>query len=84
MALSTGKLGRPFFLAEPGISIKPYPSGSLSHPAQDLILDLVREQDLGPDDIERIEVGTNSNVLNALIHHRPVTGLQASSAWSTA
>jgi 2-methylcitrate dehydratase PrpD len=76
MALSTGKLGRPFFLAEPGISIKPYPSGSLSHPAQDLILDLVREQDLGPDDIERIEVGTNSNVLNALIHHRPVTGLQ--------
>ena len=25
-----GRLGAPFFLQEPGISIKPYPSGSLS------------------------------------------------------
>ena len=41
-----GKLGRPYFMQDPGISIKPYPSGSLSHPAQDLILDLVREHDL--------------------------------------
>src|SRR5437899_10063560 len=36
-----GKLGRPYFMQDPGISIKPYPSGSLSHPAQDLIRDLV-------------------------------------------
>ena len=36
-----GKLGSPFFLEEPGVSIKPYPSGSLSHPGQDAVLDLV-------------------------------------------
>jgi 2-methylcitrate dehydratase PrpD len=71
-----GKLGRPYFMLEPGISIKPYPSGSLSHPAQDLILDLVREHDLHADDIESIDVGTNSNVPNALIYPMPKTALE--------
>ena len=61
----SGRLGSPYFMKEPGISIKPYPSGSLSHPAQDLILDSVREHDLKAGDIDRIDVGTNSNVPNA-------------------
>jgi 2-methylcitrate dehydratase PrpD len=72
----TERLGRPFFLEEPGVSIKPYPSGSLSHPAQDLILEIVERENLGPAEIVSIQVGTNSNVLNALIHHVPTTGLQ--------
>jgi 2-methylcitrate dehydratase PrpD len=72
----SGRLGRPYFMKEPGISIKPYPSGSLSHPAQDLILDLVRQHDLHAGDIERIEVGTNSNVPNALIYPMPKTALE--------
>jgi 2-methylcitrate dehydratase PrpD len=71
-----GKLGQPFFFIEPGISIKPYPSGSLSHPAQDVLLDLVREHDLKPEQIERIRVGTNSYVPNALKHTEPVTALE--------
>ncbi|MEK6601177.1 MAG: MmgE/PrpD family protein [Candidatus Binatota bacterium] len=72
----TGRLGRPYFMQEPGISIKPYPSGSLSHPAQDLILELVKKHDLHADDIETIEVGTNSNVPNALIYPMPKTALE--------
>jgi 2-methylcitrate dehydratase PrpD len=71
-----GRLGSPYFMKEPGISIKPYPSGSLSHPAQDLILDLVRQHDLGAADIDRIDVGTNSNVPNALIYPTPKTALE--------
>jgi 2-methylcitrate dehydratase PrpD len=71
-----GRLGRPYFMLEPGISIKPYPSGSLSHPAQDLILDLVKENDLHAGDIESIEVGTNSNVPNALIYPMPKNALE--------
>jgi len=71
-----GKLGRPYFFIEPGISIKPYPSGSLSHPALDVLLDLVREHDLRPEAIERIDVGVNSHVPNALIHTRPTTALE--------
>ena len=70
------RLGQPFFLQDPGVSIKPYPSGSLSHPAQDLILAMVREHDIRPDEVRRVVVGTNSNVLNALIYHRPTTGLE--------
>lgn len=71
-----GRLGRPYFMLEPGISIKPYPSGSLSHPAQDLILDLVKQNDLHAADIESIEVGTNSNVPNALIYPMPKNALE--------
>jgi 2-methylcitrate dehydratase PrpD len=71
-----GRLGRPYFMQEPGISIKPYPSGSLSHPAQDLILDLVKQHDLHAEDIESIDVGTNSNVPNALIYPMPKTALE--------
>ncbi len=71
-----GRLGKPYFFVAPGISIKPYPSGSLSHPAQDVILDLVKKHDLKPDQIERIEVGTNSDIPNALIHSEPSTALQ--------
>ena len=72
----SGRFGTPYFMREPGISIKPYPSGSLSHPAQDLILDLVRQHDLKAADIERIDVGTNSNVPNALIYPMPKTALE--------
>ncbi|HET6947166.1 MAG TPA: MmgE/PrpD family protein [bacterium] len=71
-----GKLGAPYFFIEPGISIKPYPSGSLSHPAQDMLLDLVREYDIRPEQVERIDVGVNSHVPNALIHTRPTTALE--------
>src|SRR4029453_10399305 len=72
----SGRLGRPYFMKEPGISIKPYPSGSLSHPAQDLILDLVKQHDLTAQAIDHIDVGTNSNVPNALIYPMPKTALE--------
>ncbi len=72
----TGRLGSPYFMKEPGISIKPYPSGSLSHPAQDLILDLVKQHDLGAHEIDHVDVGTNSNVPNALIYPMPKTALE--------
>lgn len=71
-----GRLGNPYYFLSPGVSIKPYPSGSLSHPAQDLILELVTQHDLKPEQIESIEVGTNSNVPNALIHNEPTTELE--------
>ncbi|MDR7484634.1 MAG: MmgE/PrpD family protein [Armatimonadota bacterium] len=71
-----GMLGRPYFFIAPGISIKPYPSGSLSHPAQDVLLDLVRQHDIRPEQVERIDVGVHSHVPNALIHTRPTTALE--------
>jgi 2-methylcitrate dehydratase PrpD len=72
-----GKLGSPFFFEDPGISIKPYPSGSLSHPGQDAVLELVKEHDIRPEDVEEAVAGTNSAMPNALIYALPQTALEA-------
>jgi 2-methylcitrate dehydratase PrpD len=77
LAAIHGKLGAPWTFLEPGISIKPHPSGSLTHPGMTKMLELIREHDLKPEQVERVEVGTNHNMPNALIHHRPENELQA-------
>src|SRR5690606_36610670 len=66
-----GKLGNPWTFADPGVSIKPHPSGSLTHPGMTRMLELIRENDIRPEQVERVDVGTNHNMLNALIHHQP-------------
>src|SRR5258708_5226716 len=71
------KLGRPWTFMSPGVSIKPYPSGSLTHPAMTALLGLIREHAIRAEDVERVEVGTNRNMPNALIHHKPTDELQA-------
>ena len=43
----------------------------------ELMLGLVLDNDIKPDDVERVDVGTNHNMPNALIHHRPTNELQA-------
>jgi 2-methylcitrate dehydratase PrpD len=72
-----GRLGAPWTFESPGVSIKPHPSGSLTHPAMGAFLDLVLREDLRPDDVRRIRVGTNRHMPNALIHHRPTNELEA-------
>jgi 2-methylcitrate dehydratase PrpD len=72
-----GKLGAPWTFEEPGVSIKPHPSGSLTHPGMTEMLRLIRENDITADQVEHVRVGTNSNMPNALIHHRPTNELQA-------
>ncbi|HEU4572236.1 MAG TPA: MmgE/PrpD family protein, partial [Candidatus Limnocylindrales bacterium] len=76
-AMIEGVLGDPWTFADPGVSIKPHPSGSLTHPAMGAFLDLVLAEDLRPDDVRRIRVGTNRHMPNALIHHRPADSLAA-------
>lgn len=72
-----GCLGKPWTFAVPGVSIKPHPSGSLTHPGMSVMLDLIQRHDLRPEDVTRVSVGTNHNMPNALIHHRPENELQA-------
>jgi 2-methylcitrate dehydratase PrpD len=72
-----GRLGKPWTFAEPGISIKPHPSGSLTHPGMTEMLRLIRENRIQAKDVVRVRVGTNHNMPNALIHHRPTNELQA-------
>ena len=72
-----GKLGNPWTFAFPGVSIKPHPSGSLTHPGMSVMLDLIQRHDLRAERVKRVAVGTNHNMPNALIHHCPRNELQA-------
>lgn len=72
-----GKLGAPWTFVMPGVSIKPHPSGSLTHPGMTEMLRLIKQHGITADQVEQVSVGTNHNMPNALIHHRPTNELQA-------
>ncbi len=76
-AAIAGKLGGPWTFVFPGVSIKPHPSGSLTHPGMTELLDLIRTHGIKASDVERLDVGTNQNMPNALIHRHPKNELQA-------
>ena len=70
-------LGDPFYVVSPGAAIKPYPTGSLTHPALDAVFELIREHDLAAEQVDKVEVGSNSNLFGSLIHADARTGLEA-------
>jgi 2-methylcitrate dehydratase PrpD len=72
-----GKLADPWTFHFPGVSIKPHPSGSLTHPGMAVMMRLILDNDIKPEQVKRVAVGTNHNMPNALIHHRPRNELQA-------
>jgi 2-methylcitrate dehydratase PrpD len=72
-----GRLGKPWTFASPGISIKPHPCGSLTHPGMTAMLELIGKNKIRASEVKHVRVGTNSNMPNALIHHRPKNELQA-------
>lgn len=72
-----GALGHPHSIVDPGVSVKPYPSGSLGHPSMDALLALVTAHDLAPDDVERITFRAGHNILRPLRYRRPETELEA-------
>ena len=72
-----GKLGAPWNFAAPGISLKPYPSGSLSHPAMTEMMRLIEANDIRPAQVHQVDVGANHAMTLALLHHQPQTGLEA-------
>ena len=70
-------LGEPWTFASPGVSIKPHPSGSLTHPAMTVLANLISQYGLRGDDIAEVRVGANRHMPNALIHHDPRDPLAA-------
>jgi len=72
-----GKLGSPWSAVDPGVSIKPYPCGSLAHPAMDALRDLVVERDIKPEGVRRVRFGTTSRVLEPLRYADPQNALEA-------
>ncbi len=72
-----GKLGAPWSAVDPGVSIKPYPSGSLSHPSMDAMRDLILEHDIKNEDVKSVRLGTTTRVLQPLRYDDPQNELEA-------
>ena len=75
--LAAQNFGKPWSIEEPGISIKPYPCGVLTHPTIDLMLKLVVENDIKPDAIESVVVRAGSNILNPIRYPIATNHLEA-------
>ena len=69
--------GKTWTIVEPGVSIKPYPCGVLTHPTIDLMLKLVSENNVNPDEIETVKVHAGSNILNPIRYPIAENHLQA-------
>src|SRR5574341_1529789 len=54
-----GKLGNPCTFMKQSVTNKQHPSGSLTHPGMTLMLSLIRQHDIRPDQVEHVKVGTN-------------------------
>jgi len=69
--------GAPFDVVEPGIAIKQYPCCGSTHPALDVMLDLVRRHDLRPETVARIDCWTHGRRLEHTNRPDPQSGLEA-------
>jgi 2-methylcitrate dehydratase PrpD len=71
------RLGNPWTFASPGVSLKPYPSGSLTHPAMTELARLINIHEIQAAQVEKVDVGANHNMTTTLLHHQPKNGLEA-------
>ncbi len=69
--------GKTWSIVEPGVSIKPYPCGVLTHPTIDLMLKLVTEHNIHPEDIVAVTVFAGSNILKPIRYPIAANHLQA-------
>lgn len=72
-----GRLGAPWAIVDPGTWIKPYPSGSLTHPAMTLVAGMMRDHGFDGEAVDRVSVATNARMVNTLVHNNPADALQA-------
>ena len=70
-------MGKPYTIVDPGVSIKPYPCGVLSHPSIDAMLKLVVDHDLKPAQVKAVRLKAGSNILEPLRYKTAKTELEA-------
>lgn len=70
-------MGKPYTIVNPGVSIKPYPCGVLSHPSMDAMLKLVVQHNLKPEQVKAVRLRAGSNILNPLRYKVAKTELEA-------
>ena len=69
--------GKTFTIVDPGVSIKPYPSGILTHQSMDAMLTLVTQHDVKPEEIEKIRFYAGKNIIEPIRYPIAVNHLQA-------
>jgi 2-methylcitrate dehydratase PrpD len=69
--------GKSWTIVDPGVSIKPYPCGVLTHPSMDLMLRLVEEHDIKPEQIEEVTLYAGTNILDPIRYPVAENHLQA-------
>ncbi|HXW23336.1 MAG TPA: MmgE/PrpD family protein, partial [Xanthobacteraceae bacterium] len=69
--------GDPFDIVAPGIALKQYPCCGSTHPALDVMLDLVRRHDLRATEVARIDAWTHARRLEHTNRPDPHSGLEA-------
>ncbi len=61
-----GLFGKPLTIENPGVSIKPYPCGVLTHPSMDALKDLIQEKKINYKDISNIKLFAAQNILGPI------------------
>lgn len=74
-----GHLGasKSWTIVDPGVSIKPYPSGIVTHQSMDAMLKLVLDHDLKPEQVERVRFYAGKNILEPIRYPLARNHLQA-------
>ncbi len=75
--IGDGAFGNPWTLVDPGLSVKPYPSGMLTHQTMDALHDLMRAHDLSATEIASITVTAGRNITQAIDYPRAAAPLEA-------
>jgi len=69
--------GKTLTIVDPGVSIKPFPSGILTHQSMDAMLKLVLDNDLKPEEVQAIRFYAGKNILEPIRYPLAVNHLQA-------
>lgn len=69
--------GAPWSAVSPGLSIKPYPSGILTHQTMDALADLMHAHSITAQDIDAITVQAGCNITQAIHYPRATNPLEA-------
>ncbi|MDA0367256.1 MAG: MmgE/PrpD family protein [Proteobacteria bacterium] len=74
--LVLGRFGNPLTIMTPGVSIKPYPCGVLTHPSMDALKFLMRDEKVKAEDIEKIKLYAAQNILGPIRYDFATTELE--------
>jgi 2-methylcitrate dehydratase PrpD len=72
-----GRFGKPHTIIDPGVSVKPYPCGVLTHPSMDALLAVVTEHDIRPEAVAEVVLFAGHNILNPIRYPIARNELQA-------